>query len=138
MATDKVKVKLVNPTRARRVVHDGIEGSQKAITIEPDGGSVDDVEISKALHDELTEREEFEPGSDLKIEAATGSTKRRRMPASAAAPEDRAAQARALLAEKDDVSAAEFRTRAREVIGEQAWPGDRTSKADLVEQLEKM
>ncbi len=161
---DTVKVKLSNPTVAPRVIYDGIPDRMQQIYI-PAGGSVDDVEISKVIHDELLEREEDEPGQDLKIEKATGTTKRGRgvqptIDADANAPpradldaedpeqkkplrrqlntpaQSPAQRAQALIAEADDTPAAEYRKKAREIIGEEKWPGGSPSKDDVTELLQ--
>lgn len=46
---------LVNPTRARRVIHDGIAGIQRAITVEP-GAILRDVEMHPDVAKELKAR----------------------------------------------------------------------------------
>lgn len=53
--SDRVRVDLVNPTPARRVIYDGITGSMRAITIEP-GETKRNVEISELIAKELRSR----------------------------------------------------------------------------------
>lgn len=54
--TDKrVRVDLHNPTPATRVIYDGIEGSQRVITVRP-GETAKNVEISETIARELRGR----------------------------------------------------------------------------------
>ncbi len=79
--TDKVatiKCNLTNPTPARRIIYDGInvEGLQgqghvqKAITVEAGGKTAKPVLLSRAVVEELQDRNKQKPNSDLIVEAA--------------------------------------------------------------------
>jgi hypothetical protein len=55
-----------NPTKATRVIYDGIPGSMKAITVAP-GGEKKGVQLSDAIAGELLERNRLKPDSDLVV-----------------------------------------------------------------------
>lgn len=61
---------LYNPTRARRVIYDGIEGSDKQITIAP-GETKRGVTISRTIAEELRDRNRAKKDSDLQVRPQT-------------------------------------------------------------------
>lgn len=73
-----IKCHLTNPTSARRIIYDGInvEGMQgqgniqKAITIEAGGKTDKPVLLSRAVVEELQDRNRKKKDSDLIVEAA--------------------------------------------------------------------
>lgn len=54
-----------NPTPARRVIFDGIEGSMKAITVEGRGGEKKNVTLHADIVKELKQRNRTKENSDL-------------------------------------------------------------------------
>jgi len=61
-----IQCNIHNPNRGRRVIYDGIEGSQKSIVIE--GGETKyNVTLSKRIAEELRDRNRAKPNSDLVV-----------------------------------------------------------------------
>lgn len=54
-----------NPTRARRVIYDGIPETMKCITVEPNGGEKKRVTLHADIVKELKQRNKDKPDSDL-------------------------------------------------------------------------
>lgn len=66
-----------NPTRARRIIYDGIpdqQGGMRSITIES-GGTVKNVALSSDIVKEMQERNKAQPNSDLIITSSDGASK---------------------------------------------------------------
>ena len=66
-----IKCDLHNPTRARRVIYDGIEGSMKEITVDP-GATLRGVALHRAVAEELRDRNRVKKDSDLVIKPMSG------------------------------------------------------------------
>ena len=67
---DVLRCNLYNPTPGRRVIFDGIEKSMKAITIDS-GDTKYNVTLSKAIAEELRDRNRVKKDSDLVIGPAS-------------------------------------------------------------------
>ncbi len=63
--SDTVTVNLTNPTRARRVIFDGIPGSNRCITVESFGGTVKNVTLHRSIYKELRDANTAQANSEL-------------------------------------------------------------------------
>jgi predicted ATP-grasp superfamily ATP-dependent carboligase len=68
--TKTITCNLHNPTTARRVIYDGIEGSRKSITVDA-GETVHNVTISRRIAEEMRDRNRAKKDSDLQIKPLT-------------------------------------------------------------------
>jgi hypothetical protein len=59
-----ITVDLHNPTRAQRVIYDGIPGSQRQIVINPND-TKHSVRLHRSIEKELRDRNRLKPNSDL-------------------------------------------------------------------------
>jgi hypothetical protein len=128
------KYDIHNPTQARRVIYDGIKGSMKQITIEA-GETKLNVEVSEVIEKEMAERtkNDGERKSDLLFRPATGKSGEKsddtRTPAKV--------KADALVAGVDSMEFVEFKSEARDVLGD-SWPGGNPSKETILDLLSKV
>jgi hypothetical protein len=130
-----MKYDIHNPTQARRVIYDGIKGSMKQITIEA-GETKLGCEVHEDIAKEMAERtkNDGERKTDLLFRPASGKVDGKhdedtRTPARVKADE--------LVAKADEMEFVQFKSEARDVLGD-SWPGGNPSKEAIVELLQKV
>lgn len=131
------RYKITNPTPARRVIYDK---NQVAVTIEANGGVVDNVELGDEVAEELKDRVDGQrkgEETDVVLSPASGKKARPvRGESEDAGTGTRAAAAQALLDNADELSVADFKEQAQTILGDDYPPG-RPSAADVQVALKK-